>query len=113
MISSIASLSGIRAAFKMMEASAQNTANANTEGYSKYTVSLSEGDRSGVVVEIGKSSNTGTGSKDAYGNTVKTSNVDYGEEAASQITAKHMLSSNLAALKTEDEMYQSIIDIFA
>jgi len=111
MISS--SLSGIRAAVTMIEASANNTANANTNGYKKKTVALNEGENGGVVASVKTSTSPGISYIDTYGNAFEASTVDYAFEAVSRMTAKHMLSANIAALKTADEMERSVIDILA
>ncbi|MBI4948872.1 MAG: hypothetical protein HY955_01865 [Deltaproteobacteria bacterium] len=111
MISS--SLSGIRAAVAMIEASAGNTANANTNGYRKKTVALNEGDKGGVVASVKTSTSPGISYADTYGNVFEASTVDYAEEAVNQMTAKHMLYANIATLKTVDEMEKSVIDILA
>ncbi len=97
----------------MMEASANNTANADTAGYKKDKVSLNEGKGVGVVAKVEKSNESGPKIKDSYGNVVEASNVDYVEEAATQIEAKNMAALNVAVLKTEDEMQKNLIDVFA
>lgn len=111
MISS--SLSGIRAAVTMIEASAGNTANSNTNGYKKKTVALNEAEKGGVVATVKTSSSPGISYTDTYGNAFEASTVDYAGEAVTQMTAKHMLSANIAAFKTADEMEKSVIDILA
>jgi len=114
MISALgSSLSGIRAAFKIMDVSASNTANADTDGFKRQTVNLSEGYNGGVVVEIGRSNEQGGLYRSTDGSFIETSNTSYAEEVVTQMTAKHMLAFNAAALKTADRMYESIIDILA
>lgn len=107
------SASAIRAALTMMEASANNTANADTAGYKKDKVSLNEGKNVGVVAKVEKSNEPGPKIKDSYGNVVEASNVSYTEEVATQIQAKNMVALNAAVLKTEDEMQKNLIDVFA
>ncbi|MBI5903524.1 MAG: hypothetical protein HZB84_08600 [Deltaproteobacteria bacterium] len=107
------SVSAIKAAFTMMEASANNTANADTAGYKKDKVSLNEGKGVGVVAKVEKSNEPGQKIKDSYGNVAEASNVNYTEEAATQIQAKNMAALNVAVLKTQDEMEKNLIDIFA
>lgn len=97
----------------MMEASANNTANADTAGYKKEKVSLNEGKGVGVVAKIEKSNGSSPKIKDAYGNVAEASNVDYAEEAAAQIEAKNMVALNAAVIKTQDEMQKNLIDVFA
>lgn len=107
------SLSGIRASVTMIEASAGNTANANTNGYRKKTVALHEGENGGVAASVKTSTSPGISYADTYGNVFEATTVDYAEEAVSRMTAKHMLSANIAAFKTADEMEKSVIDILA
>ena len=38
---------------------------------------------------------------------------DIAQSQVDMITAKHSLKANIAALRTADEMYRSLIDIFA
>ncbi|MBI5643487.1 MAG: hypothetical protein HY954_08440 [Deltaproteobacteria bacterium] len=114
MLSSLGfALSGIKAALKMLDTSAHNTANANTDGYQKQKAELNEQDNGGVIVTLTSTSASGAKQTDANGAAVEASTTDYAEEAAAQISAKHLLGANAAALKTEDEMQKSIIDIFA
>lgn len=97
----------------MMEASANNTANAETAGYKKDKVSLNESKGVGVVAKVEKSNESGPKIKDSYGNVAEASNVDYVEEAATQIEAKNMAALNVAVIKTQDEMQKNLIDVFA
>lgn len=114
MIPAIASsLSGMRAAFKMLDVSASNTANMNTDGYKRKKVELSEGMDSGVVVNINTDNGPGRKYRGPDGEMVESSNTDYVEEVASQITAKHYLKANAAAFKTADDMQGILLDTFA
>ena len=47
------SLSAIYASAELMNVSAHNTANINTDGYEKLNATLNEGKNGGVVVTIG------------------------------------------------------------
>lgn len=105
------SVSGINAAFRMLDVSANNTANMNTDGFKKDSLSLREDENGGVVVSISKTGSPGPKYENYKGNTVEASNADYAEEAAILITAKHYLKANIAAFKTADEMQKSVIDI--
>lgn len=106
-------LSGMRAAMKILDVSAHNTANMNTDGFKKQTIRLEERADGGVVVNIGKSNGPGALYTSPDGKIIESSNTDYAEEAVSRITAKHLLSANIAAFKTAVEMEKSIIDIKA
>lgn len=113
MLSSIyASVSGIKAAFKMLDVSAHNTANMDTDGFKKETAKLEEGKGGGVFVTIGRDTSSG-GLYQSDGRLVEASNVNYVDEVVSQIISKHYLSANIAAFKTAGEMEKSLLDIKA
>ncbi|MCP4267316.1 MAG: hypothetical protein GY777_17380 [Candidatus Brocadiaceae bacterium] len=107
------SLSGIRAATDMLNVSAHNTANMNTDGYKKYHVNLNEGVHNGVIVDISRSDESGSFYKNEDGGIVETSNVSYPDELAVQINAKHLLSANAAVIKRTAEAQESLMDILA
>lgn len=113
MLSSIfSSVSGIRAAFKMLDVSAHNTANMDTDGFKRQTATLQETGEGGVVVTIGRDTSSGRLYR-SNGTLVEASNVNYADEAVSQIITRHYLSANIAAFKTADEMEKSLLDIKA
>jgi flagellar basal body rod protein FlgG len=107
------SVSGIRAAIDMRDLSANNTANINTDGYKKQRVNLSEGTTNGVFVNMSGSTETGLLYKNEKGDTFETSNVNYPEEIANQISATHLLLANIAVINRTDEVYEGILDIIA
>ena len=107
------SISGIRAATDMLGASAHNIANINTDGYKKQHVNLRGDDGSGVIADITESTETGPLYKNARGETVEASNVNYIEEVVTQIKARHLLSANAAAIKYTNEAQETIMDIIA
>ena len=107
------SVSGIQAAISMLDISAYNTANINTDGYKKQRVNLSEGTNNGVIVDITESTETGLLYKNEKGDIVETSNVSYAEEIVMQINAKHLLSANIAVINRTDEAQESLMDIIA
>lgn len=104
--------SGIRAAFKMLDISANNTANINTDGYKKDKAVFKETLGGGVKAEAQKTTGPGpfyqSGSKLA-----EASNTDYAEESVNRILSKMMLSANIAVLRTTDEMEKTAVDIKA
>ncbi len=112
-ISFNSSLSGIRAATDMLNVSAHNTANMNTDGYKKYHVSLNEGAHNRVIVDISRSDESGSFYKNEDGDIIETSNVSYPDELAVQINAKHLLSANAAVIKRTAEAQESLMDILA
>lgn len=108
-----ASLSGLRAGLEKLNASANNVANLSTDGFKKERVLLSEGVTGGVVVEIGKSTESGPFYHSPQGGLIEGSNVDLAEEAVEQILAKYTFSMNLATIKIADEMQKGVIDLLA
>jgi len=107
------SISGIRAATDMLNTSAHNIANINTDGYKKQRVNLRSDHGGGVIADITESTETGSLYKNRRGDTVETSNVNYIEEVLTQIKARHLLAANAAAIKYSKESQESIIDIIA
>lgn len=82
MLTSISSaLSAVTAAFKKLYVSANNTANANTEGFKKSRAVLNEGPQGGVIVTLSKDSSERLKYIDRMGNVKEGSNTDYAEEA--------------------------------
>ncbi|MFQ5330177.1 MAG: flagellar basal body rod C-terminal domain-containing protein [Thermodesulfobacteriota bacterium] len=107
------SLSGIHAAFKQLNVSANNVANSNTDGFKGDRVTLSEGKNGGVATNIEKSNAPGPLYQPTTGMLAEASNVNLAEEMVSQITSRHILGANIAAYKTADEMHSALLDIFA
>jgi len=106
------SSSGILSSFKLLDATAHNIANANTDGYKRDSVSFKEGANGGVYATASKISSPGP-AYNMNGVIYEGSNVDIASEAVSLMTARHMLSMNIAALRTADEMTESLLDTFA
>ena len=107
------SISGIRAATVMLNTSANNIANSNTDGYKKQQVNLRGDHDSGVIVDITERTEAGPLYKNNKGDTVEASNVNYIEEIVTQIQARHLFSANAAVLKHAKEAQETIIDIIA
>ncbi len=106
------STSGIFSSFRLLDATANNIANSNTDGYKRTSVSFNEGANGGVYATTSKVTSPGP-AYNMNGVIYEASNVDIATEAVSLMTARHMLSLNLAALRTADEMTESILDTFA
>jgi flagellar basal body rod protein FlgG len=107
------SLSGIHAAFDILNVSANNVANSNSDGFKKDTVKLSEGRDGGVTTTVEKSSTPGPLYQSTTGTLIEASNVDLAEEMVAQMSSSHLLSANIAAYKTADEMHSALLDLFA
>ncbi len=114
MISSFSSsISGMQAAFKMLDVSAHNTANINTDGFKRQRINLTENAIGGVTSTVETSTDPGPSYLSGNGTVVEGSNADIGEEIVNQMIAQRYLSANIASLKTADEMYGSLLDIIA
>jgi flagellar hook protein FlgE len=107
------SVSAINAAFEMQAASAHNVANALTDGFKSLVASTQENKNEGVKVTVSQNPQSGTVYVTGNGKEAESSNVDYARETVNQINARHLLAANIAALKTYQDMYKSVIDIRA
>ncbi len=105
------SVSGIRAAVDMLDLSAHHTANINADDYKEQRVNLSEGTSNGVFVNISESTEAGLLYKNDNGDIVETSNVNYPEEIATQISATHLLSTNIPVINRIDETSEGLLNI--
>jgi len=109
------SLSGLRAFGTKMVVTSNNVANVETDGFKKSRALLAEADPSGVTVTIEKIETPGAmlPAADGSGEMRETSNVDLAEEMISMITTQRSYDANLQAIKTWDEMMESVLDLFA
>ncbi len=106
------SLSGIKAATKLLDVSSNNVANSNTDGFKKDIARVQERDNGGITVKTEKSTEPGPSYLSPDGDVHEGSNVDYAEEIVNQIKAEELLRANIAALNTANEIENHIIDIF-
>jgi len=95
-------LSSIIAHQTMMNVSANNLANVNTDGFRSVDTNISS---SGNSVEANTRLNDDSGSKK--------SQTDVSKELTDQIVAQDVTEVNITALKTQDEMLGSLLDIKA
>ena len=93
-LSSIA-LSGMNAAQALLDASANNIANANTPGYRRQEVAQSAQAGGGVSTAFTKSNSQGA--------TLET-------DVVSQLQAKNAFLANLAVFKTSDKLAGALLD---
>lgn len=117
MISGIQSaLSGLQAYSLATEASANNIANMNTNGFKKDRVTLSAQAPQGVAASVDKVNTPGgyaIESTSEGDQMVEQSNVDIGEEMPALMINKAAFSANIKSLQTADQMMQSLLDIKA
>jgi len=95
-------VSSIQAQQSLLNTSANNVANANTDGFvPKDTVISSAG--SSIVANTRAASDTGS----------LKSQTDLSKEISDQIVSQNATSVNVSAIKTQDEMFGSLLDIKA
>ena len=110
------SASGIQAAAAKMQATANNVANANTNGYQAQRVDLVE--RPGGV-EARSASVDAPNRADAAADSNRTSpvsppsNVNLADEMVSMVANENFYQANLQALKAADEMIGTLVDTSA
>jgi len=115
MISGIHSaLSGLTAIQKKIEATANNVANINTDGYKKTRVTLHEQEPQGVQAVVQQIQAPGpmvyeqtTGGEVL----IEKSNVELSEELPSMMLSRRFFQANLKIVQIEDEMLGSLLDI--
>jgi flagellar basal-body rod protein FlgC len=107
-------LSGLQAYSQKTQATANNVANLNTQGFKRDVVTLSSQAPQGVSASVNKDETPGpyvaepTGSGTAM---VEQSNADLVQEMPDLIMEKNGFSANLKTLKTADQMLGTLIDI--
>ncbi|MDQ5984467.1 MAG: hypothetical protein CSYNP_00162 [Syntrophus sp. SKADARSKE-3] len=108
-------LTGLGTFRKKLEVSANNTVNANTDGFKKSRVDMTAAYPDGVKVTISRVDTPGAlvhadGSDTAM---KESSNVSLEEETVTQLTAKQLFETNIKVVQTEDEMTGTLLDIKA
>ena len=95
-------ISSIQAHTTMLNTTANNVANVNTDGFVPSDTRMSSTENS-VVAKNVKADDTGS---------IK-SQTDLTKEIPEQIVAQNATGVNVAAIKTQDEMFGSLLDIKA
>lgn len=95
-------ISSIQAHQSMLNNSASNVANVNTNSFVPTNTNISGGENN-VRAENSKADNNGS----------KMSQTDLAKEITDQIVSVDATSVNVSAIKTQDEMLGSLLDIKA
>jgi flagellar hook protein FlgE len=109
-------LSGLQAYSLRTQATANNIANVNTEGFKKDKVTLSAQLPQGVSATASKVTTPGDMApiETSEGESmVELSNVDLGQEIPALLTDKTSFNANIKSVQTADQMMQSLLDIKA
>jgi flagellar hook protein FlgE len=91
------SLSAVKAYGTMLNNTANNVANVNTEGYKTFETTMQENTGGGVSASTTRDSNT--------------DRVDLSKEAVDLITAENGMKANIAVVRTASETQKSVIDM--
>jgi flagellar hook protein FlgE len=112
MVSGIrASLAGLTAFGKKLSSDANNIANSSTSGYKK-TASIITEDGAGLPeLHLTRVDTLGPLFQEADGTTTEQSNVDLAEELTQTIVAQRGYEANLKALKAQNDMLGSVLNI--
>lgn len=86
-----------------MDNNAHNVANVNTDGYVPNKTIITEGSPQTPVANTSKATDNGS----------ERSQTDLSKELTDQITIENVQEANLKAIRTEDEMMGSLLDIRA
>ncbi|MFH1153902.1 MAG: flagellar basal body rod C-terminal domain-containing protein [Pseudomonadota bacterium] len=101
-------VSAMRAFGTAMSSTANNIANAQSQGYKKTMAVIEQaGNDQGVTVSISRDASQGY--VDDQGNEL--SNVDIAREITSTIATEAGFKANVASVRTMDEMVGSLLDI--
>ncbi len=108
-------LSGVQAYGKKLGVTANNVANANTNGFKKSRAVLTPAVAGGVEVSIQKIGTPGSPvpAEEGVATTGETSNVAMEEEVTSLMSTQRAYTSNLKAIKAEDELLGKLFDVLA
>jgi flagellar basal-body rod protein FlgC len=107
-------LSGIRAFETKLDVSANNIANAQSDGFKKDRVQLTATATGGVSANVEKIDTPGplVGEDTPEGYlTVEKSNVELAEEIVNMQTAVYGVKANMMTLRAQDEMMGTLLDM--
>jgi flagellar basal body rod protein FlgG len=107
-----ASLAALSTYGAQLANAAHNVANVNTDGYKKTVATVSEDDAGLPKVTLMKSSSPGPMIQ-VDGLSRETSNVNLAEELPQMMIAQRAYEANIRALKTQDDILKSALDILA
>lgn len=104
-------LSGLNAASRHLDVSANNTANQLTPAYQAQQVTQTASAQGGVQAAVAPKDPATIPVADADGNITQAPNVDAAEEVVQQQIASYDFKANLRVLRAADEMSRQLVDI--
>lgn len=112
MISGISSsLSGLSAFTRTLSNAAGNIANVNTDGYKKTRATIVEDANGLPEVSVERRDTPGSLIQETDGTLRELSNVELAEEIPRMMISQRGYEANINALKVQDEMIGSLLDI--
>ncbi|MBU0673054.1 MAG: flagellar basal body protein [Proteobacteria bacterium] len=111
---SYSALSALRAFSKKLDVTANNTANADSDGFKKSKVTLEETVPAGVTSRVETITDPGpmVFEQTSQGEMpVEKSNVELTEELPNLLLTRRFFQANLKTIETEGEMLGSLLDI--
>ncbi len=96
-------ISSIQAHQTLMNNNADNIANANTDGFIPTSGTISERAGNAVTANLSAATDTGTAQ----------SQTDLSKELTDQVVIEDVVEANAAAIKTQDQMFGTLLDIKA
>ncbi len=106
-------LSGLKAQQMHLNASAHNTANVNTDGFSRQRVRSSERRTGGVQSSVDTVELSPAAQQAAAFLQGPQNNVDFGAETVERLESAAAFSANTRTLRTQDRLHASLLDLFA
>lgn len=94
-------VSSIQAHQTLMNNNAHNVANVNTDGFIPKQGTISESTSSSVQANLSSATDTGS----------ELSQTDLSKELPDQIVIEKAVEANVTAIRTQDEMFGSLLDI--
>lgn len=96
-------ISSIQAHQTLMDNNAHNIANVNTDGFVPKDGTISESSQSSVRANLSEATDNGS----------ELSQTDLSTELTDQIVIEKAVAANVSAIRTQDEMFGSLLDIKA
>jgi flagellar hook protein FlgE len=108
-------LSALRAFGLKFQVTANNIANVNTDGFKKSRADLKDNQKAGVEAVISRIDTPGflRPAEDGSSGMRESSNVELEEELVSLIGTARAYQANIKALKREEEITGSVLDLIA
>ena len=106
-------VSGLSAAEKRLQTSAQNVANQLSEGYKAKKIEQEALEAGGVKVDVVKKNPATITVANPEGGTQELPNVNEAEEVAQQVIASYTYKANLKTIQVQQDLQEALLNITA